>query len=73
MTFGFGVPILVIGLTAPQIGTRLHVESQPLAVPLMKIWAVALVGVVALFIIDGLFPWLRYELGFPRARYRNFW
>ncbi|WP_145292852.1 hypothetical protein [Crateriforma conspicua] len=73
LTFGLGIPILAIGLTAPQTGTRLHVESRPLAMPLMKTWAVVAVGVVLLALLDLVFPSLRYDLGFPRTRSYNRW
>ncbi|WP_160148273.1 hypothetical protein [Rubripirellula obstinata] len=73
LTFGMGIPVLAIGLTAPQIGTRLHVESRPLAMPLMKTWAVVAVGVVLLGLLDLIFPSLRYDLGFPRTQSYNRW
>jgi hypothetical protein len=68
LTFGLGLPIFVIGLTAPQVGTRLHVESRPLVLPLMKVWVIVFFGVVFLALIDMLFPSLRCDLRLPRAR-----
>lgn len=65
--FGLGVPILVVSLTAPQTGTRLNVESRPLAVSLMKVLAIVLVGIAILSFVDSCFPNLRYDLGLPRS------